>query len=85
MSVLRILIINSFNFNSSNEFEGLFSDLKNGYIELKNPSKIGSWIILFMLKSLNLAWIDSTLDVHHGGAVLLKGYIYGSNWNEGYI
>jgi len=28
----------------------------------------------------DLIWTDSTLDVHHGGAVLLNGYIYGSNW-----
>lgn len=32
------------------------------------------------LSSVSLAWVDSTLDVHHGGAVLLDGYIYGSNW-----
>jgi outer membrane protein assembly factor BamB len=25
-------------------------------------------------------WIDSTLDNHHGGVVILDGYIYGSNW-----
>jgi outer membrane protein assembly factor BamB len=31
-------------------------------------------------KSLTLDWTDETLDVHHGGAVLIDGYIYGSNW-----
>lgn len=25
-------------------------------------------------------WRDTVLDVHHGGVVLLNGYIYGSNW-----
>jgi hypothetical protein len=25
-------------------------------------------------------WADPTLDVHHGGVVLVDGYIYGSNW-----
>jgi outer membrane protein assembly factor BamB len=25
-------------------------------------------------------WSDKVLDVHHGGVVLLDGYIYGSNW-----
>lgn len=29
---------------------------------------------------VTLAWIDSTLDTHHGGVVLIDGYIYGSNW-----
>jgi len=26
-------------------------------------------------------WVDTTLDVHHGGVVLVDGYIYGSNSN----
>ncbi|MEI8004918.1 MAG: PQQ-binding-like beta-propeller repeat protein [Bacteroidota bacterium] len=25
-------------------------------------------------------WTDTVLDCHHGGVVLLDGYIYGSNW-----
>jgi len=25
-------------------------------------------------------WTDGVLDVHHGGVVLVDGYIYGSNW-----
>lgn len=25
-------------------------------------------------------WSDGTLDTHHGGVVLVDGYIYGSNW-----
>lgn len=25
-------------------------------------------------------WKDATLDCHHGGVVLVDGYIYGSNW-----
>ena len=31
-------------------------------------------------KSADVAWTDSILDVHHGGVVLVDGYIYGSNW-----
>jgi len=31
-------------------------------------------------KSANVAWTDNILDVHHGGVVLVNGYIYGSNW-----
>lgn len=30
--------------------------------------------------AIHLLWIDSTLDCHHGGVVLVNGYIYGSNW-----
>ncbi|MHC4638343.1 MAG: PQQ-like beta-propeller repeat protein, partial [Planctomycetota bacterium] len=25
-------------------------------------------------------WVDKTLDNHHGGVIVLDGYIYGSNW-----
>ncbi len=31
-------------------------------------------------KSAAVAWTDTVLDVHHGGAVLVNGFIYGSNW-----
>jgi len=29
---------------------------------------------------VKLKWSDGTLDTHHGGVVLVDGYIYGSNW-----
>lgn len=28
----------------------------------------------------NQLWVDSVLDVHHGGVVLVDGFLYGSNW-----
>jgi outer membrane protein assembly factor BamB len=31
-------------------------------------------------KSATVAWTDPVLDDHHGGVVLVNGYIYGSNW-----
>ena len=30
--------------------------------------------------AVSVVWTDSVLDVHHGGVVLLDGYLYGSNW-----
>jgi len=27
-------------------------------------------------------WVDDVLDNHHGGVVLVDGYIYGSNWKS---
>ena len=30
--------------------------------------------------SVELKWSNSNLDTHHGGMVLLDGYIYGANW-----
>ena len=27
-------------------------------------------------------WVDETLDIHHGGAVFVDGYIYGTNWKD---
>lgn len=32
------------------------------------------------LNAVSIAWIDSVLDVHHGGALLLDGFVYGANW-----
>ncbi len=29
---------------------------------------------------VELAWVDTILDTHHGGVVKLGNYIYGSNW-----
>jgi len=31
-------------------------------------------------KQGHVAWTDSILDNHHGGVLLINGYIYGSNW-----
>jgi outer membrane protein assembly factor BamB len=31
-------------------------------------------------RSASVVWTDSSLDNHHGGVVLVNGYIYGSNW-----
>jgi len=31
-------------------------------------------------KSADVVWTDNILDNHHGGVVLVNGYIYGSNW-----
>jgi outer membrane protein assembly factor BamB len=31
-------------------------------------------------KNASVIWTDSNLDNHHGGVVLVDGYIYGSNW-----
>lgn len=30
--------------------------------------------------NVSTEWTDEVLDVHHGGVVLVDGYIYGSNW-----
>jgi outer membrane protein assembly factor BamB len=31
-------------------------------------------------KKADVVWTDNVLDDHHGGVVLINGYIYGSNW-----
>lgn len=31
-------------------------------------------------KKASVAWTNTDFDVHHGGVVLVDGYIYGSNW-----
>lgn len=32
--------------------------------------------------SIERAWFNYTLDCHHGGVVVVDGYIYGSNWQS---
>ncbi len=32
--------------------------------------------------NISTVWTDSVLDVHHGGVVLVDGYIYGANWRS---
>lgn len=32
--------------------------------------------------SFTRKWVDATLDCHHGGVVLVDGYLYGSNWTD---
>ncbi|MEN8121765.1 MAG: PQQ-binding-like beta-propeller repeat protein [Bacteroidota bacterium] len=34
------------------------------------------------LSSVSLMWVDTVLDIHHGGAVKIGDYIYGSNWEH---
>jgi outer membrane protein assembly factor BamB len=31
-------------------------------------------------KNISLIWDQPILDTHHGGVVLVDGYLYGSNW-----
>jgi len=31
-------------------------------------------------RKASVAWTDKVLDVHHGGVVLVDGFIYGANW-----
>ncbi|MFC2103904.1 PQQ-binding-like beta-propeller repeat protein [Bacteroidota bacterium] len=33
-------------------------------------------------ESVSKAWVNSLLDVHHGGVVKVSNYIYGSNWQD---
>lgn len=33
-------------------------------------------------KNAEQLWVDSVLDIHHGGAVLVDGYLYGANWEN---
>ncbi len=34
------------------------------------------------LSSVSVKYIDSTLDVHHGGVVRIGDYVYGANWEH---
>jgi outer membrane protein assembly factor BamB len=55
---------------------------KNGMIYVTGGYDTGGMMIKIASdgKSANVVWSDSNLDNHHGGVVLVNGYIYGSNW-----
>lgn len=55
---------------------------KNGMIYVTGGYDTGGMMIKIATdgKSANVVWTDSNLDNHHGGVVLVNGYIYGSNW-----
>jgi outer membrane protein assembly factor BamB len=54
----------------------------NGMIYATGGYDVGGMMIKMGadVKSATVAWTDKVLDVHHGGVVLVDGYIYGSNW-----
>ncbi|MBC8230308.1 PQQ-like beta-propeller repeat protein [bacterium] len=54
----------------------------NGYIYVTSGYDHGSAMLKLSEDGTNvsLAWVDPTLDTHHGGVVLVDGYLYGSNW-----
>jgi len=54
----------------------------NGMVYITGGYDIGGMMVKIADdgKSANVVWTDSILDVHHGGVVLIDGYLYGSNW-----
>ncbi len=54
----------------------------NGMIYVTSGYNVGGMMIKPAEdgKSASVVWTDKVLDVHHGGVVLLNGYLYGSNW-----
>ncbi|MBM3237774.1 alcohol dehydrogenase [Candidatus Poribacteria bacterium] len=54
----------------------------DGYIYVTSGYDHGGAMLKLSEDGINvsLAWVDLTLDTHHGGVVLVDGYIYGSNW-----
>ena len=55
---------------------------KNGMVYVTGGYDTGGIMIKIAAdgRSANVLWTDSNLDNHHGGVVLVNGYIYGSNW-----
>jgi outer membrane protein assembly factor BamB len=57
---------------------------QNGYIYVTSGYNDGGAMYELSKDGANIkrVWNDSTLDVHHGGVVLIDGFIYGSNWEN---
>jgi outer membrane protein assembly factor BamB len=55
---------------------------KDGMVYVTGGYDTGGMMIRIAVdgKSANIVWTDPLLDNHHGGVVLVNGYIYGSNW-----
>jgi len=54
---------------------------KDGYLYMTSGyNHIGARFKISDDFMISVDWIDHTLDVHHGGVVLVDGYIYGANW-----
>jgi outer membrane protein assembly factor BamB len=55
---------------------------KDGMVYVTGGYDTGGMMIKMDMdaKSASVVWTDRTLDDHHGGVVLINGYIYGSNW-----
>jgi outer membrane protein assembly factor BamB len=55
---------------------------KDGMVYVTGGYDIGGMMVKIAGdgKSASVVWTDQVLDDHHGGVVLIDGYIYGSNW-----
>jgi outer membrane protein assembly factor BamB len=57
---------------------------RDGYIYITAGYEIGG--VMYRLSAdgtkISKKWEDATLDVHHGGVVLVDGYLYGANWTS---
>lgn len=55
---------------------------QNGQIYVTGGYDHGSFMLELNEQGdgVSALWYDSVMDVHHGGVVLVDGYIYGSNW-----
>jgi outer membrane protein assembly factor BamB len=54
----------------------------DGKVYVTGGYDTGGMLVSIAEDGLNakVEWTDEVLDVHHGGVVLIDGYIYGSNW-----
>jgi outer membrane protein assembly factor BamB len=55
---------------------------KDGMVYVTGGYDTGGMMVKIAVdgKSATVVWTDPVLDNHHGGVVLVNGYIYGSNW-----
>ena len=57
---------------------------QNGMVYITSGYDVGGALYKIApdASGLTLVWKDKNLDVHHGGVVLVNGYLYGSNWHN---
>jgi len=67
---------------NSREINAVTPIYRDGYIYVTSGYNHGGAMLKLSEDgtSVSLAWVDHNLDTHHGGVVLVDGYIYGANW-----
>lgn len=89
-------ILGKYNYASQDNEESLAYDELGPYTNTNTPIYKDGYIYLTSgydhvgarfkvpdnFKLISLDWVDHTLDVHHGGVALVKGYIYGLHFSH---
>jgi outer membrane protein assembly factor BamB len=69
--------------------ENIFSPIfHDGHVFISTGHRVGSVMLKVTVQgqqaNVREVWRSTNLDNHHGGVILLDGYLYGSRWSSGW-